>query len=269
MRRHLATLAIGLAVLAPLAGCGDGGGDESAENTTTAPTEDPVAGRTFESTALEGTAPPLLDGVPITITFGDDGDLTIDSGCDPITGSYAVEGPILVVRDLAGTQSGCTPGLVPQNEWISDMIVTRPSITVTPPDGLVLSDEPWTLTMVEAGTEDATLVGPAWTLASLVDGEVSTPLTNTVTASIVFSTDGRYELFAGCNSGSGTYTPPGGGATIEVAPPTLTRERCDEDAMEVESAVVATLEGAVTVELGPDRLTLTSADGTGLSFTDG
>ena len=267
MRRHLATLAVVLAVLAPLAGCGDDGGDESAENTTTAPIEDPVAGRTFESTALEGTAPPLLDGVPITISFGDDRDLTIDAGCDPITGSYSVEGPILIVRDLTGTQSGCTPGLVPQNEWISDMIVTRPPITVTPPDGLVLSDEPWTLTMVEAGTEDATLVGPAWTLIALVDGEATSQLTNTVTGSIVFSSDGRYELFAGCNSGSGTYTPPGGGATIEVAPPTLTRERCDEDAMDVEAGVVATLDGTVTVEIRANRLTLTGSEGAGLVFT--
>lgn len=269
MRRHLAPLAVVLAVLAPLAACGDDGGDESVENTTTAPAQDPIAGRTFESAELTGTAPPLVDGVPITIAFGDDHDLTIEAGCDPITGSYTVDGPILVVRGLSGLQSGCTPGLLPQNEWIADIIVTRPVITPTPPDGLVLSDDGWSLTMVEAGTAEATLTGTGWTLAALVDGEVSTPISNEVTASIAFSADGRYEVFAGCNSGNGTYTPPAGGATIEVEAPTLTRERCGEDATEVENAVVATLDGSVTVELGADRLTLTSADGAGLAFTTG
>lgn len=267
MRRHLATLIVVLAVLAPLAGCGDGDDDVSVEETTTAPAQDPIAGRSFESTEVEGTAPPLVAEAPITITFGDDDELTVDAGCDPITGTYAVEGPILVVKDLSGTGSGCTPGLVAQNEWIAEAVTFRPTITPTPPDGLLLSTETWTLTMLEAGTEDATLVGPAWTLDALVDGEGSTPAPDDVTASIVFAPDGRYDLFAGCNTGNGTYTPPGGGATIEVEPPTLTRERCGEEAMEVEGTVVATLDGPVEVEIRANRLTLTGAEGTGLIFT--
>lgn len=267
MRRHLATLAVVLAALAPLAGCGDDGGDVSVDDTTTAPAQDPVVGRSFVSTEVEGTAPPILDGVPITITFGDDDEITVESGCEPFSGSYTVEGTILLVRDL-GTASGCTPGLIPQNDWIEDMLVTRPVITLTPPDGLVLSDDNWTLTMVEASTEESTLVGPGWTLDALVDGGVSTPVPEGTSASLVFADDGTYELFAGCNTGRGAYTPPGGGATIEVEPPTLTRQRCEDDAMEVEAAVVATLDGPVEVELGRGRLTLTSADGTGLAFAD-
>lgn len=272
MRRHLATLVAVLAVLAPLAACGDDGDDLSAEDTTTAPAQDPVAGRTFESTKVEGVAPPLVDGVPIMITFDEDL-LTIDAGCDLITGTYRIDGPLLMVQDLSGIESGCTPGLVPQNEWISDMIITRPIITLTPPDGLVLSDDSWSLTMVEAGsgapTETVDLVGPTWTLDFLsIDDASPTPIPADATVTITFAADGTYAVSAGCNTGDGSYTPPERGkSTLTLEPPTLTRQRCDDATMEVETGFAAALDGDARFSIEDGRLTIAAENGTGLGFT--
>jgi heat shock protein HslJ len=270
MRRHLAPLLIALAVLVPLAGCGDDGDDGvSAENATTAPAEDPLAGRTFVSTELESDIASLVEGFPVRITFGEDDEITIDTGCTPATGTYSVQGPILDTRDVSRPEVGCLPGLTEQDAFISNAMSSRPVITLTPPDGLVLSDDEWTLTMVDADAAPATLAGPSWTLEDLVDGGETTPAPEGVSASIAFTPDGAYEVFAGCNTGRGTYTPPGGGATIEVEPPALTRQRCDDDAMELEARIVATLDGAVTVGLEANRLSLTNSAGDGVTFTAG
>ncbi len=267
MRRHLVPSLVALAVLVPLAGCGDDDGGVNAENTTTAPAEDPLAGRTFVSTELESDAVSLVEGFPIRITFGEDDEITIDTGCTPATGTYSVQGPILDTRDVSRPEVACLPGLTEQDAFISNAMSSRPVITLTPPDGLILSDDEWTLTMVDADAAPATLAGPSWTLEDLVDAGATTPAPDGVSASIAFTADGAYEVFAGCNTGRGTFTPPEGGATIEVEAPALTRQRCDEDAMELENRIVAILDGTVTVDLEANRLTLTNSDGVGVTFT--
>ncbi|HEX7134084.1 MAG TPA: META domain-containing protein [Iamia sp.] len=266
MHRHLVIL---LAALLTLASCGDDG-DDVAADATTAPVEDPVAGRTFEATTLEGDqAPTLVEGVTLRITFGDDDQITVDTGCNHLTGTYAVEGPILVVQAVGGTEMSCTPGipgLEAQEDWIGTVLTQRPVITPAPPDGLTLSDEGWTLTLVEPSAEAVELAGAPWTADTIVDREEARSLPAGVTVTITFADDGTYEVSAGCNTGSGTYAEAGAGI-YQIEPPNLTRRRCDDAAMEVEAAVVATLDGEVTASIEEDRLTLTSSEGAGLAFT--
>ncbi len=275
MRRPTALLAALLVALLPLAACGDdGGGPDEATGTdrTTAPAESPFVGKTYESTALEdigegeGVTPPLVPGTPIRITFGED-DIEVETGCNRLSGTYTVEGPLLVVEDLAGTEMACEDDLQDQETFIAGALIERPSVSPQPPDGLRISGEEWALTMIDAevAAENLDLVGPTWTADTILDGEGASSLPGGVTVTLTFADDGTYQVAAGCNTGSGTYAPNPG--TYEFQPPTLTRLACTGEAAEVEAKVVATLDGAVTTLIEGDRLTLTDFDHVGLSFT--
>ncbi|HEV7723136.1 MAG TPA: META domain-containing protein [Iamia sp.] len=269
MRRHVLTLLVLLAVLVPLAGCGDDDdtGTEDA-SATTAPAESPIAGRTFEAVSLESDVYDLVEGVTLSIAFTDD-QITVDAGCNRLSGTYAIEGPILVVTGLGGTEMGCEPELMEQDAWIAGVLTARPVFTPQAPDGLLLSDDDWTLTMAAAGDEaaddDVELAGPEWTLDTLIDGEAASSVPEGVTATITFADDGTYAVAAGCNTGRGTYVEDA--TTLTLEPPTLTRRRCDEAATSVETAVVAVLDGEADLRIDANRLTLTAASGAGLSLT--
>lgn len=274
--RRTAALLVALLALLPLAACGDDGGDAdgggSEEATaTTGLEEDPIDGRTFEATTLEGeTERTLLPGVPIRLGFADD-EITVETGCNRLTGGYSLDGPFLVVSDLGGTEVACSPEIMEQEMWLLQALTLRPGFTYGPPDSIVLTHERTLLTLVDVEATDAAeqqdLAGPTWTADTIIDGESARSLPAGVTATVTFADGGTYQVATGCNTGNGTYVATGAG-TYTIDPPTLTRERCAEEVMEVEAAIAAVLDGEVSTSITGDRLTLTAGDA-GMSFTAG
>src|SRR5690606_23782784 len=116
-----------------------------------------------------------------------------------------------------------------------------PTATVTGTD-LVLSGGGTVIRFLdrEVAEPDLPLVGPVWTLTSLVSADAVSSLPLGVSASLVFGDDGSVAIEAGCNQGSASFEVDG--SALRFGPALLTKRACEAPAAEVESAILAVLE---------------------------
>ena len=91
-----------------------------------------------------------------------------------------------------------------------------------------------TLNFREAGgVEDVALEGTPWTVTGTLEGDATASL-DTEPATIAFN-DGTADVFAGCNTGSVSYTLTD--TTIEFGELLLTAMACEEPATKLEATV--------------------------------
>jgi heat shock protein HslJ len=267
MKRSALALPV-LAVTALLvpAACGDDDGDTTTPGST--PTPAVLAGRTFLSTATAGFD--LVAGTRIRLTF-DDAAIGASAGCNSMGGDYTIIDGRLQAGPLNQTEMACDPPLMAQDERLADLLTGRPLITLAD-DTLLLSDGSTTVTLRdrEVVDPDRPLEGTAWTVTSVIEGEVASAGWGGAVASLRFR-DGRLEVDTGCNTGSAAVTlpaDPGDRGTITVGALGLTKIGCDEEATRLERAVVSVLAGEVRYTIEASILRLSTADGAaGLELT--
>ena len=246
-----------------LTACGDSEPAADAPAPTTAPpttvSEAPpdLDGREFVSTEVTGHE--LVEGSEVRLTF--DGDrLGASGGCNQLAGTWSIEGDVLVVpEDMVMTQMACEPAaLMEQDSWLASFLSSRPTV-VLDGDTLTLSSGDVTMTLLdrEVADPDRPLEGTEWVLDSLVSADAVSSVATERTPTLTFE-NGEVLVDTGCNSGSGSYELTG--QEITFGPIATTRMACDELTMEVESQVLAVLDGTVTYEIEADVLTLTNGD---------
>lgn len=252
-----------------LAACG---GDDDTATTTPHSTVPPgsgpagLAGRTFLSVDVtqDGAPRPLVPGTRISLTF--DGSIGARAGCNSFSGSYRLDGDVLVVDQLGGTEMGCDPERHEQDEWLVAFLTDRPTVALDG-DELVLATDSTQVTLLdrEVADPDRPLVGPTWTLDTIIEGDAASSVPAGVTATLTFLGDGTAGVATGCNTGGGPADI--GDTTITFGAIVTTLRACGPDESAVESAVLAVLNaGEVAYEIDANRLTLTAGDH-GLGFT--
>lgn len=254
--RRAAPPALSLLVLFSAA-CGDDDADEGAERAggDAAVSAEALDGRTFVSTEVTGQT--LVEGTAVTLVF-EDGNVGATAGCNTMTGGFTVEGGALQVEQLAQTKMACPDDLQQQDEWVAALLTSGPAIALAG-DVLTLTGDDVTLTLTAEGTEtaDASLEGTAWTITTLEgpDGSLTAP----EGASLAVA-DGRINVVTGCNRAFGDATV--GDGTLTVGPLASTRMACEPALMTWETALLAFLDGELTVELSDEQLVLTKGDST-------
>jgi heat shock protein HslJ len=216
-----------------------------------------LAGRTFLSTAVvaDGSAIDLVPGTRIRVSFSEDGRIGVNAGCNTMGGAYRLEGSTLVVGAAAVTEMGCDPARHAQDDWAFGLITSGPMLTLAGTELLLVAGtDRLTLLDREVADPDRPLVGPTWTVDSIISGEAVSSLPVGVVASIIFTAAGRVQVATGCNDGGGTYVADP--TTIAFGDLVLTDRACLDAAGQVESAVLAVL-GADSVAYGIDASTLT------------
>ncbi len=99
----------GLVALVGVAGCGDDEDDDDAVSASD------LEGRAFLATETEGFT--MVAGSEITISFTEDM-LSVETGCNNVTGSYTIENDVLTPGELAQTLIACDAELTAQEQWI-------------------------------------------------------------------------------------------------------------------------------------------------------
>lgn len=262
MRRLLwSTLAF--AVLLP-AGCGEPGGGAAGG---------PAAELAGGWELVEGTGPdgaiPLLDGHPITFTVEGDGEqVGGTAACNSYGATIERDGDRLAVTELPATQMACSPRAVMDAEQAYLTALARVDAATIEGDRLTLTGDGVALTFARLPeTVDEPLVGTTWVLDTLLDGETAAtvavfdaerPMT------LELADDGTYEAYTGCNTLDGQFVDAGDRLDLRTA--SVTDVACPAPLADVQEHVLAVLGSEVAVERAGDRLTLTAADGLGLSY---
>jgi heat shock protein HslJ len=251
-----------------LAACGRTGGTAAGGPPSEPAVADSVAdavGRTYVSTGVtvKGEPRPLVEGSRIRLAL-DEGSVGADAGCNHLGGTYEMDGDRLVVAGLAGTEMGCDPAaLMDQDSWLANLLTAGPVVAVEG-DRLTLTSGDTVVSMVdvESAEPDRPLRGTRWVLESY-GGSKPDDTVSSVPAGVrsTLRLDGlRAWVSPGCNDGSARYTL--GGSTLRLEDIAITRAGCLDEPGDVEGAVLTVLRAGVTWRIDGDVLTLTSPAGT-------
>lgn len=221
------------------------------------------AGRTFLSTSVtENDEPkPLVDGTRIRVSFGADGRVSANAGCNYLSGSGRLESGRLLIDGLAMTEMACPGGLMEQEAWVAEFLTSRPALRLDG-DELMLTGEAITVTLLdrEVADPDRPLAGTRWSVHTVVTGETASSTLHPVPAVLTIdAATSTFEATTGCVGGrlQGSATIAGDQITFAVT----AEEGCFGAANPVSDAVRATLTGLVTYEIEADQLRLRRANG--------
>lgn len=224
-------------------------------------TQQPTAaldGRTFLSTGVTVDGEPfeLVDGTSIQLMFRDGGELGASAGCNSIGGTYRIEGGTLVFSGGGMTEMGCDPERHAQDDWLVDLLGSRPSIDLAG-DDLTLTSGSTVVRLLdrEVAQPDLELLGPVWTVDSIITGDAVASTPGGAIATLRFFADGRVDVASGCNTGGGRYEV--NGSVIQFNGLVTTDMACTDGRGDLEAAVMAVLNGGpLTAAIDADKLTL-------------
>jgi heat shock protein HslJ len=249
-------LAAGLALilLASLAAC------QAAASLT-------LTGREFLSNGITdgGAAFQLVPGTRVRLSFTDTS-LTASGGCNTFGGTYRIEGGRLLIDGGAMTEMGCDDARDKQDQWLFAFLGSKPATTLAGTD-LTLDNGRTIMRLVDRtiAEPDLNIVGPTWTVTSIIEGDAVSSVPAGATATLVFANDGSVQVNAGCNRGRGSWAAQGTGITFREV--VLTKMACDGQGGALETAVLAVINaGSVQAAIRVNVLTL-QAGGRGLQLT--
>jgi heat shock protein HslJ len=262
-RTRWATAAVMGAAAISLSACGQG----TSDGTGTDVSWDDLSGRTFLSTdVLKGADPyPLVKGSVVRLSFTGDA-ISASGGCNSMGGAAHLDGDVLVVDGpMSMTEMACKEPLMAQDTWLSDLLAARPVLALDV-DQLTLTTDTYTVQMIDEKTAnpDRALEGTEWTLTGMLSGSEDTGAVSSipqgVTATLLFA-DGQLSGNDGCNAVMGQYQVDGDQITVSNLGGTL--KGCTGGAQEVESHVLAVLDGTMTYTIDGNQLSLVNG-GAGL-----
>jgi heat shock protein HslJ len=247
-----------LPVLVVAVACGSSADNVQSEPPASA--SGPV-GRTYVSTGVAGHT--LVDGTQVTITFGANGEMSAQAGCNTLGTKYKIDNGILLAENFGGTEMGCDAPRHAQDQWLTAFLSSKPTVAVQS-DELVLATPDVTLTMRdrESAQPDKPLTGTTWVADTVIEGDAasSVPADPKVWLKIA---DGKVQGSDGCNGFGGTAAVEPGTITFSGVASTLIG--CI-DRSPANPVIHELVKGKVSYQLDGDRLTLTTAGGKGLGF---
>lgn len=225
--------------------------------------------RTFLATSVTENGAPkaVVDGTQIRVSFGADGRISANAGCNHLGGTARLEaGRLVVDGGLVTTEMGCPQELMAQDAWLADFLSSRPELRLDG-DELTLAAETMTMTLLdrEVADPDRPLAGTRWVVHTVMDGETASSTIHPVPAVLTIdASTSSFEATTGCVGGAlrGSATVAGDQVTF-----TVTEEQaCTGASNPVSDAVRATLSGPVRYEIEADQLRLLRDNGDGIGL---
>jgi len=255
-RRNQLAAGLALLLLASLAGC------QAAASLS-------LANREFLSNAITdgGAAFVLVPDTRVRLNFTDTS-VSASAGCNTFGASYRIEGGRLVIDGGAMTEMGCDDARNRQDQWLFAFLGSKPGVTLAGTD-LTLDNGRTNMRLVDRtiAEPDRNIVGPVWTVTSLIDGDAVSSVPAGATATLVFNGDGSVDVNPGCNRGRGSWTLDGAGIAFKEV--ILTKMACADPAGSLENAVLAVInQGTLQASIKANVLTL-QGGGHGLQLTAG
>jgi heat shock protein HslJ len=211
---------------------------------------------------VDGTAVPILDTHPITLTI-EDTQMGGTAACNGYGGVLSIDGDLFAITEFAINETACRPEAAMQSEavyttalFMSETVkLTDDGLTISGPD-VILKYEPL------ASVPTADLLGTVWVLTGLVQGETVSSVSGE-RATLELFTDGSFIGSTGCRDISGSYIVTG--AEIQFTNWGANGE-CSTDLVRQDSQVISALEGGFRVDIEEDQMTTWVAGDEGLIY---
>lgn len=251
-RGVLTLLTVGLLVTS----CGSGSSSSTAA-ASGAPKRADLDGSTFQSTSVEGHD--LVPDSTVRLTF-EKQNLSANAGCNTMSGPYDVTGGrIAWTGEAMTTLMACPDDLTQQDAWLSDFLQQGADASLDGDDLTLVSGDVTLHLQRETADPASAFLGRSWTVTEIITGSSVASLPTGVTEpTLEVASDGKVQLFTGCNQGHTTVTATAD--TLTFTPAAITRKACPPPADQVEQSVLQTLEGDVTVTVDGSTATLTNGD---------
>lgn len=228
---------------------------------------DAGAAATLADLASRGEAP--------TLVFGPDGSVAGSSGCNRLTGSYAIEGGhSLSFGPLATTRRACPPPLMALESLVLAQLEAVEGVYVRDGETLELYGPDETLLLTYRRSGDV-VAGPQvgeWRLSSFGDAALAGASGEAEDAAKALGVDedtsptlalepaGRAAGFGGCNRFTGTYETDGE-TRISFGPAAATMKACAGPGMAIESLFLGALPSVRAMSVQGDALALENGAG--------
>lgn len=221
------------------------------------------------SLQLDGSTVQLIADWPVTMTI--DGDrIGGTAACNSYGGAVVIDNGAgaFSVNDLAQTEMACLDdGVMEVESAFLTALAQVDSFVVG--DDLVLSGDG---VVVELNRQpevvDAELAGTTWALDTVITGEDASNSPAMEGVFLEFADDGTLRGFTGCRDLAGDWQLDG--ERLQVLSLTALEPEpgfaCPPEVVEIEQAVIATVESGTEIVIEGDRLTLTAPGGDGLSL---
>jgi heat shock protein HslJ len=253
-----------LAALVIVAGCGD--------TVTQTGDNDGLEGHTFlsESVTEAGEPRDLVDGTQIRLEFGDDGNLSVNAGCNHLLATASIGADALEVDGVGGTEMGCDPDRHAQDEWISEFL-TGSTGWALDGDRLTLTSGDTEIVLLDrvVADPDRPLEGTRWIVDTIIsgsgnDGAASSMYAGTEGSAWLVIEDDRFTAHSGCREYTGSVTESG--TQLAFADTVQTDPACAPELEEIDEVMAAIVTGEVEFNIEAARLRLDHPDDVGLAL---
>jgi heat shock protein HslJ len=207
----------------------------------------------------------LVAGTRIQLSFGEDGQVHANAGCNQMGGAGRLRNGQLSLTDLSMTEMACPDGRMEQDTWVADFLTGSPSLDL---DGDELTLHTSTITMVlldrRIADPDRPLTGTRWVVDTIYHGDAASSVPQDAPAVLVLERPGSFTATTGCVGGEMS-----GDASLDIGRVTFAataQTPCIGPSNALDEAIRSTLDGARTYEITAGRLRLMSPDGTGLGL---
>lgn len=207
-----------------------------------------------------------LAGTPVTLTFGNNGNIAGSAGCNRYFASWQVSGSSLTIGQAGSTLMYCSKTGVMDQESAYLALLPEAGSFALEGDRLIISDKSGNAILTfSKDTTPATLplVGTNWTLSSVSSGTAASPVVAGSRVSAVFDSRGKMAGSAGCNNYFAGYTA--NETSLAISGIGSTRMMCaQQDIMTQESAYLSALESVQGYQITGSSLVLTDNNGSSL-----
>lgn len=233
---------------------------------------DGLEGRTFlsESVTEAGEPRELVEGTQIRLEFGDDGNLSVNAGCNQLLATATIGAAALEIDGVGGTEMGCGPDRHAQDEWISEFL-TGSTGWALDGDQLTLTSDDTEIVLLDrvVADPDRPLEGTRWVVDTIVTGDAaSSMVADTEGSAWLVIEDGRFTAHSGCREYTGSVVESG--TQLAFADTVQTDPACLPEFEEIDEVMAAIVTGEVefSVEFSIEaaQLRLDHADDVGLAF---
>lgn len=215
-------------------------------------------GRTYLSTSVteNGEPKPLVGGTQLTLTFTADG-ISATAGCNTMVAAGGIHDGVLVLDQLAGTDMGCEPAVLAQEQWWAQFLMANPAVNVGD-RALTLRGPAAEVAMVSTETvPDLPLEGTDWSLETIIDGDVAASVPSGTESSLGIADGVLTVAVASCRSTAVDVVVSQ--TTLTFDPTGFAASDCTGGAASVDGALAEVFgSGEVAYRVDAEALTISS-----------